>query len=115
MSKQNDQPIKKYDNILGLFAKVFWTLLGNAILFFTAISIFQHKGEILHTADIVFWVTVAALIIARYLDIKFFNGLTAIGLPASMAHWRKYVIILSICSTAVWVILHATNYLVINR
>ncbi|MGB8225433.1 MAG: hypothetical protein WCE45_01005 [Sedimentisphaerales bacterium] len=115
MTKQNDQPIEKYDSILGLFAKFFWTLLGNAVLFFTAISIFQHKGEILHTADIVFWVTVAVLIIVRYLDIKFWNGLTVTGLPASMAHWQKYAAVLLICSTIIWGILHAINYLVINK
>ena len=115
MTNQNDQPVEKYDSILGLFAKFFWTLLGNAVLFFTAISILQHKGEILHTADIVFWVTVAVLIIVRYLDIKFWNGLTVTGLPASMAHWRKYVAILLICSATVWIILHATNYRFITK
>ena len=115
MTKQNDQPVEKYDSILGLFAKVFWTLLGNAILFFTAIAIFLHKGEMLHTADIVFWVTVAALIIARYLDIKFFNGLTVTGLPTSMTHWRKYAIILLTCSTTIWIFAHIINHLVINK
>jgi hypothetical protein len=115
MTKQNDQTIEKYDSIFGLFAKFFWTLLGNAILFFTAISILLHKGEILYTADIVFWVTVAVLIIVRYLDIKFWNGLTVTGLPASMAHWRKYVTILLICSIAVWATLHAINYSVVNK
>jgi hypothetical protein len=114
MTKQNDQSVEKYDSILGLFAKVFWTLLGNAVLLFTLISIFQHKGEILHTADIVFWVTVAALIIARYLDIKFFNGLTITGLPASMTHWRKYAVVLLICSTVIWVLSHIINHFMIT-
>ena len=115
MTKQNDQSVEKYDSIWGLFAKLFWTFLGNAILLFTAISIFLHKGEILHTADIVFWVTVAAIIIARYLDIKIWNGFTATGQPASMAHWRKYVVVLLIGSTATWIILHVTNYFFITK
>ncbi len=114
MTKQNDQPVEKYDSILSLFAKFFWTLLGNAILFFTAVSIFLHKGEMLHTADIVFWVTVAALIIVRYLDIKFFNGLTATGLPASMTHWRKYTVVLLICSAVIWVLSHIINHFMIT-
>ena len=115
MTKQNDQSVEKYDSILGLFAKFFWTLLGNAILFFTALSILQHKGEMFYTADIVFWVTVAVLIIVRYLDIKFWNGLTVTGLPASMAHWRKYTIILLICSTAIWIGAHIIYHLFINK
>ena len=85
---------------------------GNAILFITSIFIFEHKGGMFHTADAVFWITVAALVLARYLDMKLGTGLTATGMPASMAHWRKYVTLLLICSTAVWVLSHAANYLV---
>jgi hypothetical protein len=115
MVKQNDQKIEKYDSVFGLFAKFFWTLLGNAILFFTAISIYHHKGQIFHTADIVFWVTAATLILVRYLDIKFWNGLTVTGMPASMTHWLKYAVVLLVCSTIVWIILHVINYLVVNK
>ena len=115
MSKQNDQPVEKYDSIFSLFVRVFWALIGNAILLLTTISIFRHKGAIFYTADIVFWCTAAALILARYLDIKLWGGLTATGEPASMAHWRKYAVILLLCSTVVWAIAHAINYLVVNR
>jgi hypothetical protein len=115
MSKQNEVPIENYDSILGLFVRIFWMLLGNAILFFAALSIFQHKGEILHTADIVYWATTAALVIARYLDIKFWKGLTATGQPATMSHWRKYTVILLVCLTAVWAALHTINYFIVNK
>ena len=81
MSKQNDQPIEKYDSIWSLFVRVFWILVGNAILLLTTISIFRHKGEIFHTADMIFWGTAAVLILARYLDIKFWNGLTVTCMP----------------------------------
>jgi len=115
MTKQNDQSTEKYDSIFSLIVRIFWMLPGNALLLLTTISIFRHKGEIFHTADMIFWGTVAALILARYLDIKLYNGLTVAGEPASMSHWRKYTIILLICSTVVWVLLHAINYLVVNR
>jgi hypothetical protein len=88
---------------------------GNEILFISTIFILQHKGGMFHTADVVFWVTVAVLVLTRYLDIKLLGSLTATGQPASMAHWSKYTIFLLICSTAVWVLSHAINYLFVNR
>lgn len=115
MPKQNDQPVEKYDSIFSLFVRVFWALIGNVILLFTAIYILRHKGEIFHIADIVFWGTTTALVLARYVDIKFWGDSAVAGQPASTAPWRRYAIVLLICSTTVWVISHAINYLVINK
>jgi len=115
MSKQNGQPIEKYDSIFSLFIRVFWMLFGNVILFFTTISIFQHKREIFHTADIIFWGIVATLVLARYLDIKFWPDTTPKGTPVTMAHWRKYAVVLLICSTSLWVIAHVINCFFINK
>jgi hypothetical protein len=115
MSIQNDQTTDKRGGGLGVIARLFWMFFGNAILFISIIFIFQHEDGMFHTADVVFWITVVALVFVRYLDIKFFGGLTATGLPASMSHWIKYTILLLICSTAVWTLAHAVNYLVVNR
>jgi hypothetical protein len=115
MSKQNDQPIEKYDSIWSLFVRVFWALIGDVILFFTAIVILKHKGETFHTADIVFWGIVTAIALARYLDIKLWGEADASGKPASTTRWRKYAVILLICSTAVWIVSHTINYLFINK
>ncbi|MCX5638264.1 MAG: hypothetical protein NTX52_11320, partial [Planctomycetota bacterium] len=114
MSIQNDQTTDKQGSGLGIIMRLFWMFFGNAILFISIIFVFQHKGGVFHTADVVFWVTVAVLAFVRYLDIKFCSGFTVMGLPASMAHWIKYVAILLISSTAVWVLAHAVNYLVVN-
>jgi hypothetical protein len=115
MSTYNDQTTDKQGSGLGIIMRLFWMFFGNAVLFISIIFIFQHKGGMFHTADVVFWVTVAVLVFVRYLDIKLCSGLTAMGLPASMAHWIKYVTLLLISSTAVWGISHAMNYLVVNR
>jgi uncharacterized membrane-anchored protein len=115
MSIQNDQTTDKQGSGLGIIVRLLWMLVGNAILFISIVFIFQHKGGLFHTADVVFWITVAALVFVRYLDIKLCGGLTVRGMPASMAHWIKYVAILLISSAAVWGISHAVNYLVVNR
>ena len=115
MSKQNDQPIEKYDSIISLFVRVFWSLIGNVIAFFVLVAILRHKGKIFYTADIIFWGVVAALILARYLDIKFWPSTTEKGTPVTMAHWRKYTILLLICSTLIWVLSHAINCFFVNK
>jgi hypothetical protein len=115
MSIKNDQSTDKQGSGLGIIVRLFWFFFGNAILFISITLIFRHRGGLFHTADVVFWITVVALVLARYLDIRFYGGLTATGLPASMAHWIKYVTLLLICSTALWVISHALNYLIVNR
>ena len=114
MSKQNDQPIEKYDSIWSLFVRVFWALIGNVILFFTAIVILRHKGEAFHTADIVFWGIVMALALARYLDIKLWDKSDATGKPASTTRWRKYAVVLLVCSAVIWVLSHIINYFMIT-
>ncbi len=118
MSKHNDQTINKtdlttskQDSIFGLLARVFWMLLGNMVLVITIIIIFQHKGQMFHTADLVFWITVAVLVLVRYLDIKVWGGLTAAAQPASMADWNRYVVLLSIVSAAFWALSHLVSYL----
>jgi hypothetical protein len=114
MSTPNDKPHDKQGGILGILARFFWMFLGNFILFISIICIFEHKNGLFHTMDAVFWITVAALVIVRYLDINLLDGLTATGLPASMAHWIKYVTSLLVCSTAVWVLSHIVSYMVVK-
>jgi hypothetical protein len=111
MTTKNDQISDKHTSILGLLLRIFWMLLGNAILLFSAVFVFQGKDWMFHTADAVFWSTAAALVLARYLEIKFYNGLTNTGEPASMSHWRKYAAMLLICSAVVWTLLHIVTYM----
>jgi hypothetical protein len=115
MSIQNDQATDKQGTGLGIIMRLFWMVFGNLVLLISIMFVFQHEGGVFHTADVVFWITAAALVLVRYLDIKVCGGLTATGLRASMTHWIKYAAILLISSTAVWILAHAVNYLVVNR
>ena len=115
MSIQNDRPPDKHESGLGVIARLFWMFFGNAILFISIIFIFQQEGRVFHAADAVFWITVVALVFIRYLDIKFCGGVTVTNLPATMSHWNKYAVLLVICSTAIWALAHAVNYLAVNR
>jgi hypothetical protein len=115
MSIQNDQTTDKESGALSTILRLFWMAVGNFILLISLIFIFQHKGRILNSADIVYWVTVVALVLTRYLDIKHLGGQTSAGQPATFGHWIKYAIFLLIFSTTLWIIAHTVNYLVVNK
>lgn len=115
MPKSNDRPApQQYQSIFSIFAKAYWTLLGNSILFISAAFIVQHKGSALHTADLVFWANLAAMLGARYLDIKFWSGTTAAGRPATVRHWRRYAAVLLAVAAVAWVVLHIINMRLVN-
>jgi hypothetical protein len=51
------------------------------------------------------------MIIVRFLDIKFLDGQTATGEPATLAHWRRYAVLLIVISAIIWSAAHAVVYL----
>ena len=88
----------------GLVVRMIWLLAGNAALFMLAILIFQKSG--FSFLDAVFWAIVAALVLLRYMDITRLKGLTSNSEPATLKHWRMYVIRLLVASAAMWGLAH---------
>ena len=89
----------------GCLVRVGWMLIGNALLLLSAFSI-AIGGGALSWVDGAFWAVVAAVIGIRYLDIAKMGGATAAGQPATMSHWRRYVLLLVVFSLAAWCIAH---------
>ena len=102
MSDPTNQPIDKQSGILAIFVRPFWMFLGLFALLICAANIFMGESKSTRTSDIIFWCLVAAMIIVRFLDIKFLDGQTATGEPASIKHWRRYAIVLVVISAAIW-------------
>ena len=100
----------KYDPPAGCFLRIFWMLIGNAILLACAYGIIQHRSSLLSMADALYWATVGSLLAARYIDIRYLYGLTAEGDPATMAHWGRYATVLGVVSTGLWLGAHAMAY-----
>jgi hypothetical protein len=111
MSAPTNQPIDKQSGILAILARPFWMFLGNFALMICAANILMGESSSTRTSDIIFWCAVAAMIIVRFLDIKFLDGQTAAGEPASIKHWRRYAIVLAVISAAIWAAAHAAVYL----
>ena len=103
-----EAPEKRSEPPAGCVLRVFWMILGNLVLFFCAFFIADKPGAFLKFSlfDIVFAAVAVALLAARYIDIRYLNGTTAVGAPASMTHYRRYALILVAASVGVWVAAH---------
>jgi hypothetical protein len=94
----------------GCLVRLFWMGIGNVALALCAVAILRHQGGFLSAADIVYWVLVPAMIVARFVDIRRFDGRTAAGAPASDVHWRRYLVFVIVGSSALWAIAHVVAY-----
>lgn len=85
---------KATDSVLGLFLRLYWIMIGNAVLAIAAV--FPVANPQLPTAPLlaVYAMGVATLIAARYIDIRYCGGQTVDGTPADLGHWKRYVVIL---------------------
>jgi len=114
MSARDLQTPDRQSSSLGVLARLWWMLIGNIVLAFSIVFILENKSGFFHAADWVFWITVATLVVVRYLDVKFFNGRTATDAPATMRHWVRYTIALAACSTTAWALAHVANHLFVQ-
>ena len=87
-----------------------WMFYGPLALLVLAVVIATNRG--FHPAvDAIFWATVAACIGLRYMDIKRMNGRTVRNKPATLRHWRRYTLFLTVAVAVVWGAAHGIAYL----
>ena len=89
----------------GVLLRLFWFFIGNVILFLCLTYIFHNRVRGLVLIDLGYWLTVVAMIAARWVDIRSYHGDTATGEPATMTHWRKYTVYLAVGALVVWIII----------
>jgi hypothetical protein len=108
MPKQNqDSPAPSgNDSLSGCLVRLAWMLVANICLFVLAVLIAQNRETTFAVADLAYWAVVAAAVAIRYLDIQRFRGQTVTSEPATMAHWRRYVMLFPAAALVVWGIAH---------
>jgi len=103
MATDHGEPVSaqsEYQNPLGCLPRIFWMMVGNVALFMAALSVYTSAGWSI--ADLAFWLIVGLLICARYVDIVRFKGKTTDGKPATMVHFKRYVLMVLLAGAAVW-------------
>jgi len=105
----------RQNTLLGIAARLWWRSPGNILLVCNAIFIFVSGGGLFQTSDWIFWIVWASLVLVRYADIKFLDGCTTTGEPASITHWIRYAARLTACCVAAWVLAHVLGCLFATR
>lgn len=91
----------------GCLLRALWMGFGNILLLSLAASVFQSESYT--WLDAAYAGSVLGLIAARYVDIRRFEGLTVHSEPATMDHFRRYVVALVGFSAALWVVARAAG------
>jgi hypothetical protein len=79
-------------------------MVGPCVLFFLAFFIAERRG--LSALDLAYWSVVLAAILARHVDVTRLEGQTDDGKPATLGHWRRFVLLMVLVAGAVWILAH---------
>ncbi len=90
----------------GCAMRLLWMFVGNAALGISAIQIAKSHDGFLSLWDLVFWLIAPGLVALRYVDITRFKGTTAVGTPATLDHWKRYVKMLIPAAIVIWAAAH---------
>ena len=91
---------------LEFLVRFYWLILGNGLLFMLLVLIFEKRARFPSLLDGAYLAAAALLIAMRYVDIRFFNGQTGEGQPATMAHWRRYSLVTGCVTLGAWLMVH---------
>lgn len=112
-NRQKESNVQPPMGGMGCLTRILWMVVGNLVLIFSASFIARGHYASFSGADMVFWITMALLVLLRYADIARFHGTTAQGnQPATMAHWRRYVVGLVVVAALLWILAHGIAYLI---
>jgi len=100
------------DSQLVLFGRLFWMMLGPAVLFVCAVLILNAPRTGWGTiADIVYWIAAAGMVFGRYVEHRGGDPHTSTGEPATDRDLRRYAIVALIIAAVVWVVANViSNY-----
>jgi len=98
----HDQSTTEYTSGAGCFMRLYWTLAGNAALAITFGILLHKHPRFPSLVDAACLFLVTSLVCVRYFDIRYCNGETGDGKPATTAAWRRYSLFIVLGSVSVW-------------
>lgn len=110
----------KHDSFAGFFIRLYWMAFGHLITILLVIRMAVKNPESIMLLNIFYFLNTACLVISRYVDIQYLNGLTTEYEPATIKDWKEYSVKLIIISLLLWIIVYFTknytsSYLGLNK
>ena len=100
--EDTDQVKPEYSNGAGCLMRVYWMFAGNAFLLIVFAFLIDRNPKFPSLLDAVCLFAASSVVVVRYIDIRYCKGETGEGQPATMAHWRKYSLLIGLGSGGVW-------------
>jgi uncharacterized protein YhhL (DUF1145 family) len=91
----------------GCLLRLIWLVAGSGTLFLTLAVIAVTRAPLPSYLDAIVVVTAVSMIAVRRIEIARFGGRTLADEPASLVHWRRYVVMLLGSILAGWTLAHA--------
>jgi hypothetical protein len=90
---------------VAFFARLAWMLFGPFILMVSAFMLAgQGKGSI--ALNVVYFVTLGAMLLGRWAEFRSGHAVTAEGVPAPAGCLRRYLIGATAIALAIWIAAH---------
>jgi hypothetical protein len=92
-----------------LLCRLIWMLLGPLFLGLIAYRTVRQADGWFTGTDIAYAGILVAMIVGRWLEMRSGTAMTATGEPATMAQFKRYVVILLIVAALAWIIVKAVG------
>jgi hypothetical protein len=89
-----------------LFLRIAWMFAGTMTLAICLLLIIERHAALFSAIDVVYWVTVPAMLACRYVEIARYKSIDAAGEPLTLKHWRNTALTVSIGAAVLWVLVH---------
>lgn len=95
----------------GCLLRLFWLFAGPAVTLFCLVFLFEKRLPFPSLIDSLYAMAAGAIILIRYIDIRYFSGETAEGAkPATMLDWRWFSVWVIALSVAAWALVRFYTY-----
>ena len=101
-----DQEHQYNTNVLSVLVRIYWFALGYFFTLYSVNRILSFKAQFFSSGDILYWLSIIIIIGIRFIDVKFFHGDTAEGIPATIKDFFIYSGMLIVISLVVWLGIH---------
>jgi hypothetical protein len=86
-----------------VFGRLYWMIAGPFALAICAIRLTDWAGGRLGPLDVIYFLLLGGMLLARRMEFRHGQPLTATGEPATAAHLRRYALVVTILGLGIWV------------
>jgi hypothetical protein len=101
---QSESRSNDHRPLVAELCRMLWLVFGPAGLFFTAAGIWKTPPWTYSYLDGVFWGLALATVVARFVDVRVFHGMTTEDKSATMADFWRYSAKLVVFAAGIWVL-----------